>query len=301
MPDTALILNSRAGSADRPGALQELARLGEVAMFSPQAPGEAAEMAVRAVEAGCRTIVAGGGDGTLNEVVNGLAPHWADVRLGLLPLGTGNDFARTVGIPVDLEAAITILLDGTTRKIDVVRVIGAAGEARYFLNVSAGGFSTVVDQNLTPELKSWLGTFAYPVSAMQALSDRQGYRLQLELDEQPPLDVEALAVVVANARFVAGGIQVAPQARPDDGLLDVIAFPALALPQLALLASRVLVGQHLDSEQVVSYTARRVRVTSDPPYEFNADGELAGHTPALFEVVPQAVTMIVGPMSSDPG
>ena len=165
-------------------------------------------------------IVAAGGDGTLNEVVNGIAP-WADrIEIGLVPLGTGNDFARTLALPNSIDDCLDILRMGQTRAIDLVRV--TSDQIRYFVNVSAGGFSGTVNEKLTPEIKQTWGPLAYLRSAAEALPELRAYRTTVVLDEEPPLVVDLYNAIVANGRFVAGGTEVAPEAAVDDGLLDLV-------------------------------------------------------------------------------
>jgi len=140
MSKPCIILNPSAGSVKN--ADEVIARfngLGDADIWLTDKPGSAARFARAAIKNGSETIIAAGGDGTLNEVINGVGENLTDVRVGLLPLGTGNDFGRSIGLPVDLEAAIEVIRAGETRAIDLVRV--TSDEVRYFVNVSAGGFS----------------------------------------------------------------------------------------------------------------------------------------------------------------
>lgn len=290
-----IVLNPNAGSADEIEALRATLQrhLPEALIRETAHPGDAQRYAREALAAGAEVIVAAGGDGTLNEVVNGLADDFGRACLGLLPLGTGNDFARTINIPTDLEAACAILRANQRRSVDVVRV--QSDRTRYFINVSAGGFTGLVDEKLTDEIKQSWGPLAYLRSAAEALPEMVAYEATISFDDQPPQHMRVYSVVVANARYAGGGIPVAPQAAIDDGLLDVLIVPAASLPALALVAAQILLGQHTDSDQVIMRRARRVAVASQPGMWFNADGELVGNQPATFEVVPRAVQVIVGP------
>jgi len=209
----------------------------------------------------------------------------------LLPLGTGNDFGRTIGIPTDLDLAIDVIESATTRAIDLVRV--TSDEVRYFVNVSAGGFSGLVDEKLTPEMKKTWGPLAYLRSAAAALPDLRAYRTTLAFDNDESLTLDLYNVVVANGRYVGGGTLIAPEASLDDGLLDVILIQKRSAPELALLAAQVALGNHLTSEAIVFRRASKITVNSKPGMWFNVDGELVGNEPARFEILPRALNFIV--------
>jgi diacylglycerol kinase (ATP) len=294
---TCVILNPHAGTVQDAKMVEAVAqRLGDITLRCTERPGDAQHLAREAAEQGCEFVVAAGGDGTINEVVNGLANHFERVVLGVLPVGTGNDFARSIGMPTEIDAAVDLLLSQQTRPLDVVRVSSDA--LRYFINVSAGGFSGLVDEKLTEELKRSWGPLAYLRSAAEALPDLTDYHTLLSFDDGEQHEIRTYNIVVANARYVAGGIPIAPQARIDDGLVDVLVVPAASMPQLALLVPQILLGQHLDSNLIIFRRARKVRVESRPGMWFNADGELVGNQPASFEVLPKALRVVVGALDS---
>lgn len=236
-------------------------------------------------------IVAAGGDGTLNEVINGIREKAGETSVGLIPLGTGNDFARSLGLPTDLDEALDVLRAGQTRAIDLVRV--TSDEVRYFVNVSAGGFSGLVDEKLTPEMKKTWGPLAYLRSAAAALPELRAYRTTLAFDETESLTLQLYNVVIANGRYVAGGRLIAPEASLDDGLLDIILIQERSAPELALLAAQVALGAHLSSEAIVFRRAAKLTVNSKPGMWFNVDGELVGNEPARFEILPSALRFVV--------
>jgi len=291
--DACVILNPEAGSAGDVATLKKrLTKLGDVTFRTTERTGDAQQLAQEAVAAGCELIIAAGGDGTINEAVNGIGPYVAHVRFGIIPVGTGNDFARSINVPVDLDGALDILTSGQTQRLDIVRV--TSDETRYFINVSAGGFSGLVDEKLTAEMKRSWGPLAYLRSAAMALPDLSDYHTWITFDEEEQIEIDTYNIVVANARYVAGGIPIAPEARMDDGLVDVLIVPAASLPQLALLVPQVLLGQHLSSELLTFRRARKLRVDSQPRMWFNVDGELVGNEPSTFEVLPGALQVIVG-------
>jgi len=292
MAGTVVILNPEAGSVkDAAAFVRRIRHLPDVAVRLTARKGDAVRFARTALRKGCEMIVAAGGDGTLNEVVNGIGATKSDVRLGLIPLGTGNDFARTLGLPTDLDEAIAVLAAGHTRAIDLVQV--TSDRVRYFVNVSAGGFSGLVNEKLTPAMKKTWGPLAYLRSAVAALPQLRAYRTKVSFNKKKPLTLSLYNVVIANGRYVAGGRLIAPKASIDDGLLDIILIKERSAAELALLAAKVALGHHLSSDAIVFRRAAKVTVNSRPGMWFNVDGELVGNDPATFEVLPRALQFVV--------
>jgi diacylglycerol kinase (ATP) len=293
-----VIFNPLAGSADDVASWRRrLERRPGWAVWETEGPGDGRELARRAVAEGASTVVAAGGDGTLNEVLNGLAPTDGEgfpaVRLGVLPLGTGNDFVRSLGIPGDAEAALAVLDAGSTHRVDVARVRFADGRRRCFLNMSAGGFSAAVGEAMDADGKRRWGALSYALSAAQVLGELQPFASRLSIDGET-LELPLYLLLVANARYVAGGIPAAPAARLDDGHLTVVAFPEMPPVQIAALLPRTLLGLHEEHEAVLVRRARRVEVDSRPAMPFNVDGEGCGETPLVFESLPRALEVLVG-------
>jgi diacylglycerol kinase (ATP) len=292
MPNTCVILNPSAGSVrDLDALVKQIEQLPDSEVHLSTKAGSTARLARAALRNGCNLIVAAGGDGTLNEVINGIQEKSGEASVGLLPLGTGNDFARTIGMPTDIESALEVLRAGHTRAVDLVRV--TSDEVRYFLNVSAGGFSGLVNDKLTPKMKKTWGPLAYLRSAAAALPELRAYRTTLAFDNTESLMLDLYNVVVANGRYVAGGTLIAPGASIDDGLLDIILIQKRSAPELALLAAQVTVGAHLSSDAVVFRRAAKLTVNSKPGMWFNVDGELVGNEPARFEILPRALRFVV--------
>ncbi len=292
MRKTCIVLNPAAGSVKDPDKLiARLRSLPDVEVKLSSKRGSAQRFTRTSIRAGCELIVAAGGDGTLNEVINGVGEKGEGVHVGLIPLGTGNDFARSLELPTDVDACIDLIRGGRTRAIDLVRV--TSDTVRYFANVSAGGFSGAVNDKLTPEVKDTWGPLAYIRSAAAALSELQAFRTNISFDNTESLSLDLYNIVVANGRFVAGGMPIAPEALLDDGLLDVILLPETSGARLALLAPQIMLGAHLTSDAVVYRRAAKVCVNSKPGMWFNVDGELVGNEPATFEVVPRALQFVV--------
>jgi diacylglycerol kinase (ATP) len=291
---TCVILNPIAWSVKEAGAMRErLQALAPDQLQICQQAGDAERFAREASQGGVELIVSAGGDGTLNEVVNGIASADCRSALGLVPLGTGNDFARSLGIPTDVDVAIDHIRKGETRAVDLVCV--TSDQVRYFVNVSSGGFSGVVDEKLTSEMKRTWGPLAYLRSAAAAFPELRGYTTRVSLDDNRPLiEADLYNVVIANGRYVAGGIPIAPEAELSDGLLDVILIPERGPAELAIVAAQIVMGKHLGSDGIIFKRASRVAINSRPGMWFNVDGELIGNEPAVFELLPQALQFVVG-------
>lgn len=289
-----VIFNPTAGaSTDVDAVFAQLKRLNPSAVCITRKRGDAQKFAREALHKKCSYIVTAGGDGTLNEVVNGVARSDLGICLGLVPLGTGNDFARSLGLTTVIEDNIDILLAKKNKPIDLVRV-QSNRRLRYFVNVSAGGFSDIVDEKLTPAIKEAWGPLAYLRSAAEALPELHAYRTQIILDGKKYLAAELYNVVIANGRFVAGGLPIAPDADPSDGLLDIVLIPTHPVAKIAWLAAEILLGKHLAGSAVILRRAKKIAVRSRPRMWFNVDGEPVGTVPAIFEVIPRALNFVVG-------
>lgn len=295
-----VLYNSNAGSAAE-ADVDALRTIPGIDLVACEDPDDTIGVAAEAAHAGVDLVVAAGGDGTVHLVANGLmrAGTTADTRpaLGVLPLGTGNDLARTLALPLKATPieATDALRRAERRCLDVIRVSheGDDDHTDYAINVCAGGFSGAVDEVLTPELKETWGPLAYLVGAVKAMPDLDEYDTRLAWDGGPAERVGAYNVVVANARTAGGGKPVAPRANPEDGLLDVVVVRARA--DIGRLAARVLAGDYLDDDDIVYNQVSELRVESTPGMWFNVDGELRTNVPVTFEAVPQALRVCVGP------
>ena len=220
-------------------------------------------------------------------------------RLAFIPLGTGNDLCRTLGIPLDPVEALSVLDMGRMRKIDVMRVEG--GYSGFAVNAATGGLSGRVAADVTAEMKAFWGPFAYLRGAAGPVAERAAYRLSLRFDDGPPEVFEALNIVVANARTAAGGFTVAPTANLEDGLLDVVIVRASDFLDLSVIAAHLMAGDYLADANVLHRVARKVEIESDPPMPFSIDGEVAEGPRFAFSIVPRALRVLVGPTyHSDP-
>ncbi len=289
-----LILNPNAGSADAADALRmALHREPDVELCACEAPGHGRRLAAESVAQGYDVVIAAGGDGTVNEVVNGLADDFGAVAFGIVPLGTGNDLARTLALPEDPALAFELALRGPHRPLDLIRVQSDAGTI-YAANVCAGGFTDELEGAMTSDLKAAWGPLSYLIGTVKALPDLTDYDTRIAWDDGELERVHAFNVIVANGRTAGGGRPAAPRANPEDGLLDVVIVKRCTAVELAGLAARALAGDYLDSEHVLYRRARRVLVDSRPGMWFNVDGEIYTDEPVTFEVVPGALRVAVG-------
>lgn len=242
-------------------------------------PGDGAVFAREAIEAGADTIVACGGDGTVNEVVNGI--EGTQVALGIIPAGTANDFARQVGIPDDPNAAMDIVLRRKPVIIDT-----AAMNGRRFLNVSSGGIGAEATAETPLDAKTSLGPVAYFISGLRKLAAFEPGRA---LFEAPGfrLEDDFLLFAIGNARATGGGTLVTPRASVRDGLLDVCIVSAMPKKDFAKLVLRVKRGEHLESEGVHYLQTPRLRVVSRAPLTINVDGEAGELREAHYEARPR--------------
>jgi diacylglycerol kinase (ATP) len=162
--------------------------------------------------------------------------------------------------------------------------------------VSSGGFSGVVDEKLTPEMKRAWGPLAYLRGAAAAFAELRGYTTTVALDDAEGFELDLYNVIIANGRYVAGGIPVAPEAGITDALLDIVLIPERGPAELAILAAQILLGKHLGSDAIIFRRAKKIAIKSRPGMWFNVDGELIGNEPATFELLPGALQCVVGAM-----
>lgn len=247
------------------------------------------------VAAGGGTVIAAGGDGTVHAVVNGMMQieQAQRPRMAIVPLGTANDFAGTLHIPDKIDEAVAAIRHGRIAAIDVIRIRGE-GLDRYYSNVAAGGNCVRVSEELTDEIKARWGALCYLRGAIGVLADMQSYRITAEIDDEPIENLDTWAVLIANGKTNAGHIEVAPEASPVDGLFDVIIIRDGTVLDMVDIVAKNLTGQFLESEQVMFFKAKRVRLKSNPPMRFTLDGELVDEQPIEFEVVPGAIETYVG-------
>ncbi|MDQ3646887.1 MAG: hypothetical protein M3345_08150 [Actinomycetota bacterium] len=281
-----LVVNPAAGGADRAVVNQVaevLVPLGDVELLeAPRDAGAfATEMARRMSDGRTSHLVVAGGDGTLNCTINALGHPAPGIVLGLVPMGTGNDLARTLGLPDDPEDAARVAVGDRTIDLDVCRASGG-GVERLFVNACMGGIAVQVNEAIDDKTKERYGPLAFWIGGAKVLSDLQRFTVVLNGVEVQ----DCLAAGVGNGRTCGGGLEVWPAAHPDDGVLEACALPAGSGPAALKLAVKVKTGTHDEVPEVATVSAEKIELDARPGIELNVDGELVGlKTPATFEPV----------------
>jgi len=277
--------------------------IGPFEMATTGARGDAIRLVRRAVADGASCVIAVGGDGTISEAVNGLCngpnPPAPDTALGIVACGTGNDLARMFGVGAGPDASLTRLAENRRRRIDLGRVdfVGHDGgkASRWFVNIASFGLSgAVIDAVERARLTRMFGArAAFFIHSWRELRRFEGRRVLLQLDEGEPIEECISVTAVANCRYFAGGMKIAPLADPADGQLEVIVQrqkPPVRLTEMRLVYS----GKHLSHPSIRAMRCRSlsVRPADGRTVLIEADGELSGQLPATFGVAPDALTLL---------
>lgn len=282
-----LVVNrkSRKGGSDLSAIVDRLER-GGVAAALHECPPQAQMGELIAAEG--RTadlVILGGGDGTLNAALEALAALGKPV--GLLPLGTANDLARTLGIPADPMAAAEIIAGGSERRIDLGWVNG-----KHFLNAASIGLAVDASAELTREVKRRWGKLGYAVGAARALRRARPFTAQVRCDGKHMV-LRAIQVGIGNGRHFGGGMVVAEDARIDDSRLDLFMIEPCGIWRFALLLPRLKWGRHGMLTEVHTCRGKEIDLDTDREMAISTDGEVTGRTPARFRVVPRAMAVLV--------
>lgn len=283
------------------------AHFGPFAVAFTKAAGDGRSLGKAAAEAGRKFVIACGGDGTINEVANGILESREDVEFGIVPSGTGGDFRRSLGIPQSTREAARALRDGETKWIDAGRVTFQSHEgetvSRYFLNVSSFGLAaSIIERVKSNKALDWLplggvrGRASFALSTLQEVVGLDTVTVRVKIDGGEERPLQTVNFCVANARYFGGGMMIAPDAKLDDGRLDVVNIGDIRTARILLNAYTLYNGTHLDLSEVKSSRAKRVEVApADPRAEIHleTDGELPGRLPAVYEIVPHALRVRV--------
>lgn len=277
----ALILNPAARRGDQPPEeiLQRLAACGITATLVPSTSGVAS--AVRtALAAHPDAVIVGGGDGTLSAAADVLCGH--NIPLGILPLGTANDFARTIGVPQEIDAACAIIGAGHTVAVDVGVVNG-----RHVLNVASIGLPATVSIVMTDELKARWGVFAYPIAALRAALQQRPFTATLTIDGRRRRVRRVMQLAIGSGRYFGGGLSVTDAAAATDGYLNIHVITAPTVGALLWTLRHLRSGRYAPGDSALRVRAHRVRVETRRRHRVNIDGELHGYTPLEVEVRPR--------------
>jgi diacylglycerol kinase (ATP) len=262
-----------------------------------EAPGHAIELAKSAVKKGCGLVVSVGGDGTVNEIVNGLyeSGNIADVMLGIISTGTGSDYIRTIGVPRRYEEACRCLMKPKKRIVDlgVVEYEKNGGVyKRLFVNFAGIGFDAEVVKATTQKFKSLGSVPSYLMGVLTTFLSYKNREVSLKLDEKVSNN-KICTVVVSHGRYGGGGMLLAPNADPADGFLDVMIIDDIRKIDLLWSLPRVYKGTHLTHPRVTAQKVREIGLMPAQKMSLQADGELIGETPARFSVIPNVLSIAI--------
>jgi diacylglycerol kinase (ATP) len=266
-------------------------------LFSER-PGGIAELAARAAGMGAAKVVVVGGDGTVNEAVNGLLGVGAGkaVELAVIPRGTGTDFVRTFRIPTKLDGAIAVAREGAVREIDAGEVSyrawdGSTGSA-FFANIASAGMSGAVAMRANSTSKALGGKASFLWATLAVFARWRNANVSVDVDAEHR-EGSMLDVIVANCEWLGGGMHMTPNARPDDGLFDILLIGDVTKRDLVQTLPKIYRGTHLPHPKAEELRGQIVRVDSPTPLPIELDGEQPGTTPATFRVVPGALRLRV--------
>ncbi|HEY83001.1 MAG TPA: diacylglycerol kinase family lipid kinase [Dehalococcoidia bacterium] len=262
-----------------------------------EAPGHARELAKSAASKGYELVVSVGGDGTINEVVNGLydAGNLAEVRLGIISTGTGSDYIRTIGIPRAYHEACHCLKSPRKLAVDIgVVEYWSNGQMvrRLFANFAGLGFDAEIVRTTTQKFKALSGTISYLAGLFSALIFYRNKGTTIAMDGAE-IDGKICTILVSNGRYGGGGMLTAPEADLSDGLLDVVIIGDVSKPDLIRSLPRIYKGTHLTHPKVTWKKAQVIEIKSADRVSLQADGELLGELPARFYVLPAALNIVV--------
>jgi diacylglycerol kinase (ATP) len=278
---------SRSGDADLSSAIGCLASAGiEVLPFGIDTPGDIPKL-IRAHRCRMDLVVLGGGDGTMNAACEAILD--VGVPMAILPLGTANDLARTLGIPSDIEGACAVAAGGIRHRID----LGRAND-KHFFNVASIGLSVAVAHMVDAETKRRWGAAGYALTVWRALKEHRPFRARIRCDGRV-LQTRSIQIAVGNGRHYGGGLTVAADAAIDDHQLDLYSIGPASMVRLVLLAPALRSGRHGEFQGVHLLRGRRIEIETRRPMPVNTDGEVTTQTPVDFRILPGAIEVIVPP------
>lgn len=305
-PEWCAIFNPNAGNAkgskDRGRICDILNRNGIFfTELTTTGKGQATEFARVMVSEGYRKIISVGGDGTLNEIINGIftqaSCHPSEVTIGLIPVGTGNDWGRMFGIPLVYEGAAGVIREGKTLLHDVGVVdyfMGTEKRRTYFINIAGLGFEAVVIVRTNRQKEKGRSNKAiYLYNLLRSLISYKNTPVEITIDGNTS-SARIFSINIGNGRYCGGGMRQTPDALPDDGLLDITVIREMGKLEIIRNLSILYDGTILSHPKVDGYRSRGLKVASESPMFIEADGESLGHAPAEFSIIPAAINIIYG-------
>jgi diacylglycerol kinase (ATP) len=287
-------------AADRGGAGRKVAEMGRAfarltyaaKIVETDSAHEFRNQVRRALGEGCATLIAMGGDGTLQLLVNEVLGQ--DLQVGVIPAGCGNDFAAALGITKNVEKAVEIIAGGKTRMVDLVRVRNSSGLDVVYLGGGGMGIDAEALRYANGRFAKWPGRLRYLASAIAAVRGFRGVQVQAAFPESdlPQVAKLVLLAAVLNAPTLGGGLRLAPDARLDDGMLEVVMIEMLRKREVLALLPRLLISGELRGGRTVRMRSAKIRLTAQKESSFQGDGELLGKTPVEIEVVHKALRVL---------
>lgn len=272
-----------------PEVLEKLEIAGyETSCHATTGAGDATAAAKIAVEREYDIVIAVGGDGTLNEVVAGVSQYEKRPKIGLIPMGTTNDFARAVHIPRKIDEALDIIIAGESIPVDV----GLVNDETYFINIAAGGRITELTYEVPSKMKTLLGQMAYYLKAIEMIPSIKATHMKIDIDGEV-FDGNAMMFLCALTNSVGGFEKLAPDASINDGYFTVMILKECNLADFVKLATLALRGEHLNSDLVIYKKASRVEIVSNEEVHLNLDGEYGGDVPATFQNLKRHIEVFV--------
>lgn len=292
MKTARIIYNPTAGREtfvkDLPKVLERLEKSGyETSTHATTGDGDAMEAAKIAVQREYDLVIAAGGDGTINEVINGIAEQAYRPQLGVIPAGTTNDFARALSIPRQTKKALDIILNGKLMGLDVGKING-----NYFINMAGGGELTELTYDVPIKLKAMLGQLAYYIKGVEMLPFLKPSHVKIEYDGEV-IDEEIMLFLISNTTSVAGFEKLAPDAVVNDGYFDLIILRKVNLAEFVRLATLALRGNHIEDPNIIYTRARRINITPQDRMQLNIDGDFGGLLPGEVTNLKQHVNFYV--------
>lgn len=294
-----ILWNPKAGPQERnAAALEQIqAEHGEqVQVYVTESEEHSATLATQLVEQGARLIAAAGGDGVINVVTDAiLRTGRNDVTLVVLPSGTGNDYARSLGLPLSPVEVLPASLESNPTLLDVFELKGKPAFWRFGVNMLAGGNTGQYTKQLTDDMKQQWGAFCFLRGAIGVLQNLEVFPVEVQFDDEPPQQFNALNIFVANGRCAGAGLSVAPNAALNDGLLDAVVVLDGTAVQLADLALTYVVGDPREHELILARPVRRFSIRAEKPMAWAVDGQEFSASELTVTIHPARLPVILGP------
>src|SRR5690625_432795 len=292
MKKARIIYNPTAGresfKKELPDVLARFEQAGyETSAHATTKEGDAIQAAKYAIEHKFDLIIVAGGDGTINEVINGMAPEKYRPKLGIIPTGTTNDFARALNIPRQINQAVDIILADQSMLLDIGKV-----NDQYFMNIAGGGDLTELTYEVPSKLKAIMGQLAYYMKGAEMLPFIRPTRTRIEYDGEV-IDEEVMLFLVANTNSVGGFEKLSPDAKMNDGYFDLIILRATNLAEFLRVATLAIRGAHIEDELVIYTKAKHIKVQPDDRMQLNIDGEYGGLLPGEIKNYKQHIQFLV--------